>query len=129
MKPIKQRSMIKQRSIALAVALAFTALAVAGGSASASTSQQIITGRVLKIDIKQRQMLVAARSSKRLYLVNVPDEARLKILFGRNMQLSEAALEDVDINNVVWLRCAREDKEHYSRLQDGREVTVLRAAH
>jgi hypothetical protein len=120
---------IKQRSIALAASLAVMLITLAVPTASASTPEQIITGRVLKIDIKGRQMLVADRSSNKLYLVNVPREARFKILFGKHMQLSAAALEDVDIRNAVRLRCASEEKERFSRLSDGREVIVLRAAH
>jgi hypothetical protein len=122
---------IKQRSIAFAAALALTliTLTTIAPNASASARQQIITGRVVKIDMQGRQVLIADRSSNRLYLVNVPEEASFKILFGKNMQLSAAALEDVDLQNTVSLRCAREEKEHFSMLHDGREVIVLRAAH
>jgi hypothetical protein len=122
---------IKQRSIAFAAALALTLITLTTGTpnASASTHQHIITGRVVKIDMQERQMLVADRTSKKLYLVNVPKEASLKILFGKNMQLSAPALEDVDLQNTVLLRCASEEKEHFSRLHDGREVIALRAAH
>lgn len=122
---------IKQRSIAFAAALALTLITLTTGipNASASTHQHIITGRVVKIDMQERQLLVADRTSKKLYLVNVPKEASLKILFGKNMQLSAPALEDVDLQNTVLLRCASEEKEHFSRLLDGREVIVLRAAH
>jgi hypothetical protein len=121
---------IKQRSIAFAAALALTliTLTTIAPNASASARQQIITGRVVKIDTQGRQMLVADRSSNRLYLVNVPEEASFKILFGKNTQLSAASLEDVDLENIVSLRCAREEKELFSMLHDGREVIVLRAA-
>ncbi len=97
--------------------------------ASASTRYKIISGRVLKIDSKERQMLVAERSTKKLYLVNVAKDATFKVTFGRSMQLSEAGLEDVDRNNRVELRVERTQKEHLSRLYDGREVIEVNAAH
>ena len=122
---------IKQRSIALAATLAMTSIMLAAGvpSAQAESRYQLITGRVLKIDKKERQMLVADRSSKKLSLVRLSKEATFQVTFGRNSQLSAATLEDVDTGNAVLLRCARDEKEHYARLDDGREVIVLTAAH
>lgn len=125
MKPIKQRSI----ALAATLAIAFITLAVSVPSAKASSRYQIIAGRVLKIDKKERQMLVADRSSKKLYLVNVAKEATFQITFGRNAQLSAATLNDVDPNNAVLLRCAQDEKEHLARLDDGRQVIVLTAAH
>lgn len=122
---------IKQRSIAFAAVLTLTliTLTTSAPNASASTRYQTITGRVLKIDMKERQMLVADRWTKRLYLVNVPERASIRITFGRNMQLSAPGLEDVDRNNRVELRVTRTEKEHLSRLYDGREVIEVNAAH
>ncbi len=122
---------IKERSIAFAAALAITliTLTASAPNASASTRYQIITGRVLKVDKNARQMLVADRSSKKLYLVNVPEWAGFKITFGRNMHMSEPGLKDVDRNNRVELRIARTEKEHFARLYDGREVIEVNAAH
>ena len=45
------------------------------------------------------------------------------------MQLSAPGLEDVDRNNRVELRVTRTEKEHLSRLYDGREVIEVNAAH
>jgi hypothetical protein len=122
---------IKQRSIAFAAVLTLTliTLTTSAPNASASTRYQTITGRVLKIDMKERQMIVADRWTKRLYLVNVPERASIRITFGRNMQLSAPGLEDVDRNNRVELRVTRTEKEHLSRLYDGREVIEVNAAH
>ena len=122
---------IRQRSIAFAAVLTLTliTLTTIAPNASASTRHQIITGRVVKIDMKERQILVAERSTKKLYLVNVPEEASFKVTFGRNMQLSAAGLEDVDRNNRVELRITRKEKEHFSMLYDGREVIEVTAAH
>ncbi|HJQ70412.1 MAG TPA: hypothetical protein VKA70_15650 [Blastocatellia bacterium] len=122
---------IRQRSIALAVALTLTliTLTTSAPNASASTRYRVIAGRVIKKDMKERQMLVADRSSKKLYLINVAEDASFKITFGRNMQLSAAGLKDVDRNNRVELRITRTDKEHLSRLYDGREVIEVDAAH
>jgi hypothetical protein len=79
--------------------------------------------------MKERQMLVAERSTKKLYLVNVPEEASFKVTFGRSMQLRAAGLEDVDRNNRVELRIKRTEKEHLTKLYDGREVIEVTAAH
>jgi hypothetical protein len=79
--------------------------------------------------MKERQMLVAERSTKKLYLVNVPEEASFKVTFGRSMQLRAASLEDVDRNNRVELRIKRTEKEHLTMLYDGREVIEVTAAH
>ena len=122
---------IRQRSIAFAAALALTfiTLTTSAPNASASTRYRTITGRVLKIDSKGRKILVADRSTKKLYLVNVPEEASIKVKFGRSMQMSEAGLEDIDRKNVVELRIKRTEKEHLSKLYDGREVIEVNAAH
>jgi hypothetical protein len=130
-KEITKMKQIKQRSIALAAtfAIAFITLATSAPRAEASNRYQLIAGRVLKIDRQGRRMLIADQSSKKLYLVNVAKEASFKITFGKNMQMSAVTLDDVDPNNAVWLRCTRTDKEHFARLDDGREVIVLTAAH
>ena len=122
---------IKQRSIAFAAALTLTliTLTTSAPNASASTRHQIIAGRVLKIDRKERQMLVADRWTKRVYLVNVPEQASIKITFGRSMKMSAPGLNDVDRNNRVELRITRTENEQFSRLYDGREVIEVIAAH
>jgi hypothetical protein len=116
-------------ALAATLAAVFITLAVSAPSARAADRQKIITGRVLKIDKKERQMLVADRSSEKLYLVRVARGATFRITFGRNMQMSAATLDDVDPNNAVLLRCDRNEKEHFAKLDDGREVIVLTAAH
>ena len=122
---------IRQRSVAFAAALTLTVITLTASApdASASTRYRLITGRVLKIDMKERQLLVADRSSKKLYLVNVPERASIKIRFGRSMQMSEPGLKDVDRNNRVELRVTRTEEELSSRLYDGREVIEVTAAH
>ena len=125
MKPIKHRSI----ALTATLAMTFMILAVSAPSAAASSRYQIMTGRVLKIDKKEQQMLVADRSSEKLYLIRVTKEATFKITFGRNSQMSAATLNDVDPGNAVLMRCARDEQEHLARLDDGREVIVLTAAH
>ena len=122
---------IRERSIAFAAALTLTliTLTTSAPNASASTRYRIIAGRVLKVDTKERQILVADRSSKKLYLVNVPERASFKVTFGRSMRMSEAGLKDVDRNNRVELRVMRTEEESFSRLYDGREVIEVTAAH
>ena len=125
MKPIKQRSI----ALAATLAMALMSLATSAPSAKASSQYQIITGRVLKIDKKDRQILVADRSSEKLYLVRVAKDATFKVTFGRNSQMSAATINDVDLHNAVLMRCVRDEAEHLARLDDGREVIVLTAAH
>ena len=104
-------------------------IAAAAPSARATGRYQVITGRVLKIDRKERQMIVADRASEKLYLVRVDKEATFQITFGRNSQMSAATLDDLDSGNGVRLNCTRDEKEHFAKLDGGREVIVMRAAH
>ena len=67
--------------------------------------------------------------SKKLYSVHVPEGETFRISFGMNMRKAEPEFKDARRNDRVSMRCIRTEKEHLSRLDDGREVVVLTATH
>jgi hypothetical protein len=87
-----------------------------------------VTGTVLQIDTKDRTLLVTDRSSNKLYLIEVPENTTFKITFGRYMRMAVPGLEDVRAGERIEIRCIRGDREHLSRLEDGRSATTLIAA-
>jgi hypothetical protein len=121
---------IARRSISLAagVVLAISSLALAAPRAEAASRYFTIAGQVVKIDAKQRTLLIADRTKDRLYLVSLPEGSTLKITWGRYMRMSEPGFEDVGNKDRVEIRCFRTDPEHLARLDDGRQVIALTAA-
>jgi hypothetical protein len=115
-------------SLAASVVLAVASLALAAPRAEASGKYVSIAGQVRKIDSKQRTLLVADRSTEKLYLVNMPEGSRLKITWGRYMRMAEPSFEDVFNNDRVEIRCYRSDSEHLAQLEDGRNAIKLTAA-
>lgn len=122
---------ITQRSVALAVTLvlALATLAMSAPKSERSTKYLTIEGQVLQVNQKARTLLVTDYWSKKLYLVNVPKGETFRITFGMNMKTAEPEFTDVRRNDRVRMRCIRTEKEHLARLDDGREVVVLTAAH
>lgn len=114
--------------IAAAFTLALSGFAHANPKAERANKYFRVAGTVLEIDKNQHTLLVADRSSSKLYLIEMPEGAALKITFGRYMRMSEPAFEDVFINERVEIRCRRSDKEHLALLPDSRTVIVLTAA-
>jgi hypothetical protein len=88
----------------------------------------MMRGQVVKIDQKQRTLLVADRSNERLYLVSVPEGATFKITSGRYMRMSEPGFNDVFNKDRVEIRCYRQDPEHLAQLDDGRTAVTLTAS-
>ena len=119
-----------RRSISLAasVVLAVASLALAAPKAEASGKYVSIAGQVRKIDSRHRTLLVADRSTEKLYLVNMPEGARLKITWGRYMRMAEPSFENVFNKDRVEIRCYRSDSEHLAQLEDGRNAIKLTAA-
>ena len=115
-------------SIAAAFTLALSAFAHAAPKAERANKYFTVAGTVLKINKAEHTMLVADRSSAKLYLVNFPEGTTFKITFGRYMRMSEPGLEDVFIRERVAIRCLRGDKEHLALLPDGRPVIALTSA-
>lgn len=114
-------------SIAAALALALSTVALSAPKSERANKYFTVAGTVLKIDNKDRTLLVADRFSKNLYLIAVPDGVTFKITFGRYMRMSEPGFENVYIKERVEIRCIRGDKEHLAQLKDGRSVIVLTA--
>jgi hypothetical protein len=115
-------------SLAAVLMLALGAIALAAPKVEAASKYLKVTGTVLQIDRKDRTLLVADRASQKLYLIEVPEGARFKITFGRYMRMGDPGLRDVNIRERVEIRCTRTDKEHLSKLDDGRVVIRLTAA-
>jgi len=122
---------ITQRSVALAMTLmlAFATVAMSAPKSERSSKYLTVEGRVLQVNREARTLLVSDYWSKKLYLVNVPKGETFRITFGMNMKTAEPEFKDVRRNDRVRLRCIRGEKEHLARLDDGREVVVLTAAH
>ena len=122
---------ITQRSFALAVTLMLALASVATSAPKSERSRKELTieGRVLQVNKEARTLLVADTWSKKLYLVNVPKGSSFRITFGMYMKSAEPGFDQVRNNDRVRMRCIRSDNEHLARLDDGREVVLLTAAH
>ncbi len=84
---------------------------------------------MLQVNPGERTLLVSDLWSEKLYLVSVPKGETLKITFGLYAKTTEPGFEQVRRNDRVRMRCIRSEKDHLARLDDGREVVVLTAAH
>jgi hypothetical protein len=87
-----------------------------------------VYGRVLKIDSKERTLLISDHWSKKLYLVTMPEGARLQIFHGICRSYDSPTFDNVYKSDIVRVRCTRTDQEHLARLDDGRQVVVLTAS-
>ena len=114
-------------TIAAAFALLST-LAIAASKAERANKYFTIAGTVLQIDKTQRTLLVADRASNQKYLIEVPEGATFKIVFGRYSQMREPGLSDVNVKERIEIRCFRGDTEHLARLDDGSSAIVITAA-
>jgi hypothetical protein len=119
-----------QRNIGLAVTLAIALATVAMSAPKSERASKYLTveGQVVQIDQKARTLLVADMWSDNLYLVSVPKGETFKITFGLNMKVTEPELWQARRNDRVRMRCIR-GEEHLARLDDGRQVVIMTAAH
>ena len=118
-----------QRSISLVgIALVTIGLAMGAPKTERAKSEITVYGRVLKIDKKERTLLIKDHSSKKLYLVTMPDGSRFQIFFGICRSYDSPTLENVNQRDIVQVRCIRTGQEHLARLDDGQQVVVLTAA-
>jgi hypothetical protein len=122
------KTIIRLASFAAAITLTVGTLALAAPKSERANKYFRVAGTVLRIDKHDRTLLVADRSSEKLYLIEVPDGATFKITFGRNMLMARPGFDDVIAKERVEIRCIREDTEHLARLEDGRSVIRLMAA-
>ncbi|MEK6299282.1 MAG: hypothetical protein AABO41_01050 [Acidobacteriota bacterium] len=114
-------------SLAASIAIALSSFLIAAPRAEAGSKYFTMKGQVVKIDQKQRTLLIADRSNERLYVVSVPEGATLKITRGRYMRMAEPGFNDVFNKDRVEIRCYRTDSEHLAQLGDGRTVVTLTA--
>jgi len=121
-----ERTTRSKVALALTVLITLASLAMAAPK-TARSSRITVEGRVLQINPAARTLLVSDQWSKTLYLVTVPEEAGFKITFGLNSNYGDPKFSDVRKNDRVRMRCTRNNGEHLSRLNDGREVVVLTA--
>ena len=121
---------ITRRSTAFAAAfvLALSSVAFAAPKAERAKKYLTLSGKVLKVNVKARMLLVSQDSTDKLYLVSVPEGASFKITFGMYMRLIEPQITDVFKNNRVKMNCTRTDGEHFAQLEDGRKAVLLTAA-
>lgn len=118
-----------QRSISLVgIALVTIGLAMGAPKTERAKSEITVYGRVLKIDKKERTLLISDHSSKKLYLVTMAEGSRLQIFFGICKAFDSPTFDNVNKTDIVRVRCIRTDQEHLARLDDGREMLVLTAA-
>jgi len=102
-------------------------LANAASKGEGKSKYFTVSGTVLKIDKTERTLLVAERDSNQKYLIEVPEGARFKIVFGKYMQMREPALGDVNVRERIEIRCFRGDSEHLALMDDGQPVVVVTA--
>jgi hypothetical protein len=105
--------------------LALASVAIASPKKIDKNKPFILSGRVLKVDSHARTFLIEERSTDRLYLVKVPENASFKVTFGRFMTLSYAWFEHVVKDESVRMRVIRSTEDRLSLLDDGREVVAL----
>jgi len=110
-------------SVALAMSFAITA-----PKAEAASRYFTMKGQVVKIDQKQRTLLISDRSTERLYLVSVPEGAAFKITRGRNMSMAKPGFTDISNKDRVEVRCRRSDSEPLAQFGDERAVVTLTAS-
>jgi len=120
---------IIQRSMSLAAMFVLVTVGLAMGAPKTARAMSEITvyGRVLKIDKKERTLLISDHSSKKLYLVTVPEGAQFKIFFGICRSFEYPTLDHVYQTDLVRVRCVRTDQERLARLDDGRQAVLLTA--
>src|SRR5690349_8597734 len=95
--------------------IAFTmlgTLALAASQSERAARYFTVSGTVLQINQHERTLLVADRASNQTYLIEVPEGATFKIVFGRYMQMREPALSNVSVHERIEIRCFRGDTEH-----------------
>ena len=91
-------------------------------------SEITVYGRVLKVDQKERTLLISDHSSKKLFLVTMPEGSRLQVFSGICRTCDFPTFDSVYKSDLVRVRCIRTDQEHLARLEDGGQVVVLTAA-
>src|SRR2546430_16131753 len=106
-----------QRSISLVgIALVTIGLAMGAPKTERAKSEITVYGRVLKIDNKERTLLISDHFSKKLYLVTMPEGARLQVFFGLCRTCDSPTFEKEYKSDIAPVRCIRTDQQHPARL-------------
>ena len=91
-------------------------LATAASTSKRASKYFTVAGTVLEINQADRTLLVADRASNQRYLIEVPDGATFKIVFGKYSQMREPGFSDVSVRERIEIRCVRGDTEHLALL-------------
>lgn len=118
---------ITRLGLIAAVFTLFSTLALGAPKTERANKYFKVAGKVIQVDKKDRTLLVTDRLSKKLYLIQVPENTTFKITFGRYMRMAEPTFEDVRTGERIEIRCIRSDKEHLALLDDGRTATKITA--
>ena len=111
----------------IAAAVLLSALAQVAPASARSNKYFKVAGKVIQVDQKERTLLVTDQLSKKLYLIEVPENVTFKITFGRYMRMAVPGLGDVRIGERVEIRCFSSDTDHLTQL-DGSQATRVIAA-
>ena len=115
-----------QRSVVLAALFVLGASQLAFAGKSERNQRRIfVDGRVLKIDQKDRTLLVSDRCTKTLYLVTVPEGANFRITFGAHMRLDYPEFSHVHKYDMVKMICTRTGEERLATLDDGTKAIAV----
>lgn len=118
-----------QRSISLlAIALVTMGMAIGAPKAGRAKSEITVYGRVLKVDKKERTLLISDHRSKKLYLVTMPEGAQIQVFSGICRTCPSPTFDSVYKSDIVRVRCLRTDQDHLARLDDGGQAVMLTAA-
>ena len=109
------------------IILALVTIATASVTAKNNKYMEL-KGKVLKVDEKNRTMLVADSFSDKLYIVKVPEGSIFKITFGIHRMYSEPGLRDVYKGDRISAFCKHSDDDRLAKLEDGRTAIVMVAA-
>jgi len=127
-KEITTMNRITRNAISLVASIALAlSFAMAAPKAEAASKYFTAKGKVLKIDQKNRTLLVSDRENDKLYLVSMPEGSILKITWGRFSRMVQPGFTDVYKNDRVQIRCHRTDSEHLAQV-DGQTVVTLTAS-
>jgi hypothetical protein len=114
-------------SLAASLALLAGSITMSAEAALASSNYDTIFGRVLKVDREARTLLVST-SLKKLYIVRMPEGSSARIFHGKDKLMDRPGFENINRNDIIEVRYAREDKERLARLDNGAEAVTVTAA-
>ena len=120
---------ITRRSIALAATLVMmiSSLAMSAPKSERGKTYFTVIGRVLKIDARQRTLLVAENKSDKLYVATMPEESRVKILWGTYAGMTSPGFENIRRHDLIRMRCVRTDEDRLARIDDEHQAFAVTA--